>query len=111
RMKMQLDGGSETVELAAIDEVSAGARVVAMVRPECVRLGAADAGSTDVSLPGKIADTLFAGEKVNVYVQTVVGTVVASLLGPRRQDDKLLAVGTQATVSWHRNDFLVFPQR
>ena len=110
RMQLQLDGPDQPIDVAATPGLSAGDRVVAMVRPECVYMASDAAASTsvDISLPGKIADVLFVGEKVSVYVQTVAGTIAASLLNPTRRDDGTMVAGTDVMVGWRKDDLMIF---
>ena len=110
RMQLQLDGPDQPIDVAAAPGLSAGDRVVAMVRPECVYMAfdAAASTSVDISLSGKIADVLFVGEKVSVYVQTVAGTIAASLLNPTRRDNRTVVAGADVTVGWRKDDLMIF---
>jgi ABC-type Fe3+/spermidine/putrescine transport system ATPase subunit len=110
RMHLQLDGRDRSIEVKAIPGVVSGDRVVAMVRPECVYMGsdAAAPASLDISLPGKIADVLFVGEKISVYVQTMAGTIAASLLNPTRRGNGAMVAGTDVTVGWRTDDLMIF---
>ena len=108
RMNLRFDGGEHPVDMPAAHGMAGGDRVIAMVRPECVRVGVEATAQKDVTLPGTITDTVFAGEKVSVYVQTSIGVVVASLLNPTRQGSGAMAAGTDVPVSWRKDDLLIF---
>jgi ABC-type Fe3+/spermidine/putrescine transport system ATPase subunit len=107
-MNLRFDGGEHAVDMPAAHGMAGGDRVSAMVRPECVRVGVEATAQKDVTLPGTITDTVFAGEKVSVYVQTSIGVVVASLLNPTRQGSGAMAAGTDVPVSWRKDDLLIF---
>ena len=110
RMKLQFDGGDQTVDVDAIAGLAAGDRVVAMVRPECVGMSADGAAPAafDISMPGKVADVLFVGEKVSIYVQTAMGTIVASLLNPAHRSSQQTGAGAGVTVGWRNDDLMIF---
>ncbi len=81
-----------------------------MVRPERVHVAAADAApAADIVLHGKVTDTVFVGEKLNVYVRTDIGTIVAALANAARNSADALRAGSDVTVSFTRDDLLLFP--
>jgi hypothetical protein len=82
------------------------------MRPEHVAF-TADAVDTRVanadlqSLPGKVADDVFIGERRLLHIETAVGLIVA---GNRVNSGAgRLATGTAGTVQWETNDMMVFP--
>ncbi len=86
--------------------------VVAMIRPEHVAFapGVADASAGDAgvqSLPGKVADDVFIGERRLLHVETSIGLIIA---GKRLNSgaDRLVS-GTTGTVQWKIDDMMVFP--
>jgi ABC-type Fe3+/spermidine/putrescine transport system ATPase subunit len=86
--------------------------VVAMIRPEHVVFtpGVADASAADAglqSLPGKVADDVFIGERRLLHVETDIGLIIA---GNRLNcgADRLVS-GTAGTVQWKIDDMMVFP--
>jgi ABC-type Fe3+/spermidine/putrescine transport system ATPase subunit len=110
-LRLRLDGSEQTIEIAPCEDMKAGDRVTVMVRPECVQIAAAEMPSRDVALTGKVTDTVFVGQTLNVYAQTDIGPVVASVSNAMQRDAKVAASGDSVTVSWDRDVQLIFPDK
>ena len=90
---------------------STGAEVVVMVRPERLTLlppgapAAADANTLD----GRIAEAIFTGDRVSVFVDCAGQSLVVLLPNDAGGAVAGAAVGTAARVTWRAADTLVFP--
>jgi spermidine/putrescine ABC transporter ATP-binding subunit len=107
-LHLRLDGSGQTIEIMPREDMKAGDRVIVMVRPERVQIAAAGMPSRDVALAGKVTDTVFVGQTLNVYAQTDVGPVVASVSNAMQREAKVAASGDSVTVSWDRDAQLIF---
>ncbi|MGE0523385.1 MAG: ABC transporter ATP-binding protein [Variibacter sp.] len=107
-LHLRLDGTEQTIEIVPCEGMKVGARVTVMVRPERVQIAAAGMPSREVTLTGKVTDTVFIGQTLNVYAQTDVGPVVASVSNAMQREAKVAASGDSVTVSWDRDAQLVF---
>ncbi len=107
-LHLRLDGTERTIEIVPCEGMKVGARVTVMVRPERVQIAAAGMPSREVTLTGKVTDTVFVGQTLNVYAQTDVGPVVASVSNAMQREAKVAASGDSVTVSWDRDAQLVF---
>lgn len=107
-LRLRLDGVERTIEVAPCEGLKAGDRVTVMVRPECVQIAPAGTPSRDVALPGKVTDTVFVGQTLNVYAQTDIGPVVASVSNAMQRETKAAVGGESVTVSWDRDAQLIF---
>jgi ABC-type Fe3+/spermidine/putrescine transport system ATPase subunit len=87
-----------------------GEAVIAMVRPERVRIGARRP-QPSLSLPGRITDKVFVGEKTTLYLETPIGTVAAAVSNPAAVSGEAFTIGDAADVGWAADDFLIFPTR
>jgi putative spermidine/putrescine transport system ATP-binding protein len=85
-----------------------GDAVIAMVRPERVRIGASGPGPK-ISLPGRITDRVFVGEKTTLYLDTVIGTVAVAVSNADAGSREALTISDAAQVTWAADDFLIFP--
>jgi spermidine/putrescine ABC transporter ATP-binding subunit len=107
-LHLRLDGSGQTIEIMPREDMKAGDRVIVMVRPERVQIAAAGMPSRDVALAGKVTDTVFVGQTLNVYAQTDIGPVVASVSNAMQREAKVAASGDSVTVSWDRDAQLIF---
>jgi spermidine/putrescine ABC transporter ATP-binding subunit len=107
-LHLRLDGSGQTIEIMPREDVKAGDRVTVMVRPERVQIAVAGMPSRDVALAGKVTDTVFVGQTLNVYAQTDIGPVVASVSNAMQREAKVAASGDSVTVSWDRDAQLIF---
>jgi ABC-type Fe3+/spermidine/putrescine transport system ATPase subunit len=84
----------------------AGEPVIAMVRPERVRIGASGP-QPSLSLPGRITDKVFVGEKTTLYLETPIGMVAAAVSNAGA--GAAFTAGDAAEVAWAADDFLIVP--
>jgi spermidine/putrescine ABC transporter ATP-binding subunit len=80
-----------------------GQGVVAMIRPERLRLGATDADGIDA----RVTDAVFSGEKIAYYLDSPLGPLIA--VAANAGGDAAHAPGARLRVSWRHEDVLIFP--
>jgi spermidine/putrescine ABC transporter ATP-binding subunit len=99
-----------TEPLPAKDNIACrlGEAVIAMVRPERVRFGAANLPD-GIALRGLISDMVFVGDRINVFIDTTLGTLVAAITNPGRKSGLAITIGDAVDVNWAAEDFLIFP--
>jgi ABC-type Fe3+/spermidine/putrescine transport system ATPase subunit len=87
-----------------------GDEVLAMIRPERIQLHQdADRNKT---LAGVTSDAVFNGERLNVIVQTDVGSISVALPNVGSDVAKATAaIGQPTAISWDSDDLLLFPPR
>jgi putative spermidine/putrescine transport system ATP-binding protein len=98
--------GSETTLRAVSQGGAANGEVLAMIRPEHVRLVPAPGSAF---LEGTVQDTVFVGEKQHVYLETPAGTVVASVANVSRGMKSGVAVGERVGLAWEPDSLFVLP--
>ena len=86
----------------------AGDRIIAMVRPERIRIGERGLEPSAV-VRGRIVDKVFVGEKITIYLETSAGTVAAAIANPGRGPGAHFKVGDVIDVTWAADDFVIFP--
>ncbi len=79
-----------------------GTRVTAILRPERLALGPADA---DGILPATVAEVVYLGQSVRYHIETPIGAMVVVAPGGRGG----FAPGTQARVTWQPEDVWIIP--
>jgi len=93
-------GEAGRVVLAAPTTASVGSKLRVAVRPERVRIGAADAPAEDGGsrLVGTVAEVVYLGMYTQFHVRTTAGHIVASRLAD--EPTSPFGVGASVAVSW-----------
>ena len=105
--RVRLEGREEPIEGMAQKTLAPGDRVIAMIRPERVRMNVA-AATGGVTLAGTIVDTVFSGERVSTYIQTEIGVMTISATNAKRPSGAAATEGGSVALSWDRDDLLLF---
>lgn len=104
---LAVEGSDGTVRLnGLVPRVPEGA-VTCVVRPERVRL-LTDSTIDGLSLPGRVSDVVFVGEKLNVHVDTPAGVFVVSMA-----TDPLMSApigGQSIRIGFSTMDLKIFPR-
>ena len=93
-------GGMALMARSPVDG-AVGARVMAMIRPERLRLNDAD------GIAARVTDAVFSGDKISYYLDSPLGTLVA--VAANAGGDAACTPGSAVRVSWRPEDVLIFP--
>jgi ABC-type Fe3+/spermidine/putrescine transport system ATPase subunit len=97
-------GSGEVVEGEPLD-AAPGAEVVAMIRPERVRLDAGGPGSH----AGVVIDRVYLGHQIKYWIDVAgVGKLLVNV--PNSADLPARAPGTKLRIGWRKQDLKVFRQ-
>jgi putative spermidine/putrescine transport system ATP-binding protein len=106
RTILSVAGSEATLECVAQAGIAPNEEVVAMIRPEHVRL--VNTASMERScLTGRVLDMVFVGEKQNVYVETPAGVLIASVPNLRRGENPTIANGGSVGLAWEPDNLFV----
>ena len=101
--RLVVAGLAAPLRLATMTRLPQGQAAVAMVRPEQVMLDAAGELADDENgIAGVVTDNVFAGDHVEVHVETGSGRIIAKRATPMAQGDTVVA-------HWRCADTLVWP--
>jgi putative spermidine/putrescine transport system ATP-binding protein len=101
-------GANVRIPVGQIAGANRGARVVYVVRPECVAIDAPPAPG-QIAIRGRVTEAIFAGEAVRVTIESGLGTpVVAKILS--NASTVLPRASDEVTVSWLPADAAIFPE-
>jgi putative spermidine/putrescine transport system ATP-binding protein len=89
-------------------QVAAAARVTISVRPEQITVVARADGGAENTLPGRVEETIFLGDRVRVRLRCAAGELVANV--PARDAAGIPQVGAEAVAQWSAASTVVFPQ-
>ena len=108
--RIRLDGLAEPFSARPNPDLALG-RCLAMLRPEKLEIRPAGADRREVAnrIAGRIAETLFAGEKITLYVETPLGLLQAAIPNKRDLAGAVPEPGVPVEVGWRAEDALIFP--
>ena len=89
-------------------DCAVGQEVIAMVRPERVRLLASGASQAETYLEGRTADAVFTGEKLNLYIRTSLGDIVTTIANAAPTVSTPFAAGDTVRIAWDWDALLLF---
>ena len=90
---------------------SIGDAVIAMVRPEQIHIVVALPRDLDTCIQGRTSDSVFTGDKLNLYVDTSLGPVVTALPNRGEEFTAPTAPGEPVTLAWRWDAMVLFPTR
>lgn len=108
RSEIQLSGS--TCVFPTLDStIAQGCQIIAMIRPENVKLVGADGAPTAPDgVRGTVDDVVFAGDKSSVYVKTELGLIVSTSANVGSGPKRLPSPGDQVLATWDKESLLVF---
>jgi putative spermidine/putrescine transport system ATP-binding protein len=107
---VRVEGREEPILAGAqMTDISAGAPVQVMVRPERIALSP-DSGPQPGrnSQQGVVSDIVFSGEKVSLFVDTRIGVMEVHQFSASTPSGAALAIGQSVTLAWTPGDTMVF---
>ena len=108
--RIRLDGHPDPFSARPDPDLAPG-RCIVMLRPEKIDLARPGANPGANRIEGRVAEILFAGEKITLYVETALGLVQAAVPNRRNDMGAVPEPGAAIGLGWRAEDSLVFPDR
>ena len=111
RAMVSIGAASEPLPAKDNPNCSIGDAVIAMVRPEQIHIVVASTRDLDTCIQGRTSDSVFTGDKLNLYVDTSLGPVVTALPNRGEEFTAPTAPGEPVTLAWRWDAMVLFPTR
>jgi spermidine/putrescine ABC transporter ATP-binding subunit len=107
RAMVAVEGSPEPIPARDDVRCALGDAVLAMVRPERIRIGQGTPLGAETATRGEISDLVFTGDRLHLHLRTPWGPVVAALANAG-EGAASLAVGETVTLAWPVDALLMF---